>query len=200
MPRPIIKGGQGLPPASLTVLDDGVYNALLSGPRFEHDEAAHVLGAAPLGHEADFEFIAGHDLGVDDGRGVVSRVEASGKRMGHHGFAQVALFIALPDALGDGSIEVAAGKVHVLADVEEDHGGAAVLAEGQAFGLRQLGVLQQPVEGLFPDGGTLALAGFFECRQHVFAKLKVSLLSQPGDGLRDFLYVEFLSWRGIILA
>jgi hypothetical protein len=54
----------------------------------EHVHLALVLAAAALGGHGHFDGVAGHDLGVDDGRRVVLGVLAQELRVGHDRGAQ----------------------------------------------------------------------------------------------------------------
>ena len=130
-----------------------------AGPTFgrlEHEEAAHVFAAAALGHHHQFQAVAGDDFRVDHRRGVIAGVLP---RQGvAEGLAQIPLAIALADSFLDGLVEVPAQQLHVLAQFHEDHGQAAILAQGNALLQGDAGVLEQLPEDL-PAAGRLFFLG-----------------------------------------
>jgi 7,8-dihydropterin-6-yl-methyl-4-(beta-D-ribofuranosyl)aminobenzene 5'-phosphate synthase len=122
-----------------------------------HRGIVNILRSArALGGEAQFDAVAGHELRVDDGRGVVARVFALEERLFHGGLAQIAFGVALGDARVHGVFEEAAGDMHFLPYLGEDHGKAGVLADGAGLGSGDVGIFQKLAEHVAPGGGGLA--------------------------------------------
>ena len=166
-------------------LDDGVDHARPALRRLEHVERAHVLGAAALGHHREADLVARHDARVDDGRRVVLRVPPGVARLFGDGLAQVAVAVALPHALVDGLLEVAAGEVHVLPHLGEDHREAGVLADRHAVGGGDVGVLDQLRQHLAADRRLLGLLPRDERVVDVHRQVVVGGDAQVLDRRRD---------------
>ena len=100
--------------------------------RVEDGELGLVLRAAALGGQRDVETVAGHDVGVDDRRGVVFGVFACADRRVDHRGAQLVVRVqvgaahALVDHVGQAHV---AFEAHVHAYLEKHHHGAGVLTD-----------------------------------------------------------------------
>ena len=149
-------GRAGACPGMAHDVQHGALHALDAVGRHEHAQAALVLAARALGGEAQFDAVAGHELRVDDGRGVVAGIFALEERLFHGGLAQIAFGVALGDARVHGVFEEAAGDVHFLPYLGEDHGKAGVLTDGTGLGSRDVGVFQKLAEHVAPGGRRLA--------------------------------------------
>ena len=89
-------GGAGVGAGGFYCFQNKVLDALQTGRGFEHPNGTHVLTAKALGTQSDLYPVAGHDLGVEHGGGVVAGVAAA-DRILHHGFAQIAVGVAAAD-------------------------------------------------------------------------------------------------------
>src|SRR5450759_2509349 len=177
-------------------VDDRLDHAVPSLRGLEHVEAAHVLGAAALGHHREPYLVAGDDAGVQDGRRVVLGVATGVRGLFGDRLAQVAVAVALPHALVDGVVERAADEVHVLPHLGEDHREARVLADGHAVGGGDVGVLDELAEDLLADRALLGLPGLHEGVVDVFGQIVVGRDAHRLRGLRDLADVEFAYGHG----
>ena len=149
MPTPTRMGGQGLDPDSAT------RRMTYSRIPFQPWAGASIMTRdmfsepPPLAIIQIFEAVARRQIEVDDGRGVVADV-GPGERIAG-GLAQVAVPVAPDHAVVDGLPQAPSRDLHVLADLDEKDAQAAVLAQRQARGPGQTGVLGQLAEDL-PGG------------------------------------------------
>src|SRR5665647_443965 len=171
-------------------VDDGLAHAGPTLRRLEHVEAAHVLGAAALGHHSDADLVPRHDARVDDRRRVVLGVAARVRRLLGDGLAQVAVAVALAHALGDGVVEVAADEVHVLPHLGEEHGVAGVLADRHAVGGGDVGVLDELAEDLLAGRRLLGLPRRLQRVVDVPRQIVVGRDAHVLHGRGDLAYVE----------
>ena len=134
-----------------TGVRDGIYYELLDAGHtvagHEHFQVALVFAAEAFGRDNDVEGVAGHHLIVDDGGRVVFRIHAV-DRVANDRLAEVALLVALADALVDGVLDEAAGDADVLAPGDEDDGHAGVLTDGDALLAGDAGVVDEGGEHL----------------------------------------------------
>ena len=117
-------------------------HAVLAIGRLEHGEPATILRAKTFGEHVHMHALAGYEPVMDDGGGVVTRIHTA-QWIGHHGEAQIALLIALADALVDGIFNRAIGPMHLLAEGKIDDHHASILAQRHALGPRDGGVFEQ---------------------------------------------------------
>ena len=117
------------------------------------------------------------------GRSVVAGVDPGPDGVGHRGFAQVALAVALADALVDRGLQVAADQVHVLPDLQEHDGEAGVLAQGHVGVTGETGVLEQLSEDVLARLGLLAFGGLLEERHQIVPQIGAGLHGQLGHRL-----------------
>ena len=134
-----------------TGVRDGIYYELLDAGHtvagHEHFQVALVFAAEAFGRDNDVEGVAGHHLIVDDGGRVVLRIHAV-DGVANDRLAEVALLVALADALVDGVLDEAAGDADVLAPGDEDDGHAGVLTDGDALLAGDAGVVDEGGEHL----------------------------------------------------
>ena len=98
MPTPTTKGGQASAPAFLTTSTIQSVISCCAGCRLEHFECAFIFAAAAFGHKGYFQFIAGHNRPVNNGRRVIARIFAVLHRLTNDAFTQETFFVALRDA------------------------------------------------------------------------------------------------------
>src|SRR5713226_6262438 len=184
-PHPRDQRRAGIGTRGADALDDPLLHPVHPLGGGEHLVLRAVLAAAALGHDLDLEGGARHHLQVDDRRGIVAGVHAVEGRA-HDGGSEIAFPVALPHPLVDRAVEIAAGEVHVLPQLEEAHHEAGVLAVGDLLRPGQLRVLLQDLEHLPPGRGALLLEGSREGPQHVglerVVRLHAELLDRVDDG------------------
>ena len=112
------------------------------------------------------------------------------------GLAQIAVAVALPHALVDGVVEVAADEVHVLPHFSEDHREAGVLADRHAVGGGDVGVLDELAEDFAPYGRLLGLPRPHEGVVDVLGQIVVGRDAQRLHGLGDRADVELTDGHG----
>ena len=162
MPTPRTSGGQGLPLACFDGPQDEVDDALATLAGQEDSHAAHVLAAAAFGQDLELEAVAGDEVDVDDGGRVVAGVLAGREGPFDDRLSEVAFRVALGDAPVYRLLEAAAGNVHLLAELDEDDGGAGVLAERDHLLSGESGVFQDLLQDLAAEGRLLVIAGALE--------------------------------------
>src|SRR5258705_5795956 len=169
----------------LHAVDDEVLHALDTGGRGQHQVLRTVLAAAALGHDRELELGAGRDVDVDHRRRVVAGVHAVERRPHDRG-PQIALLVALAYALVDRVVEPAPRDVHVLAELDEAHDEAGVLAVRNAPGPGHLRVVLQDLKHLLAGRRALGGQRAVEGAQHVGLELQVGahaeLLDRVDDG------------------
>ncbi len=175
----------GIAPGQVHCLADEVDDGLAPRPGEKVLVARHVLAAPALGHEADVDLVAGHDLGVNHAGRVRACVLPVAERVRHDRLAQVALAVPLLDTVVDGVQQEAAGHVHVLPQLDVDDGRARVLAEGQHPLPRDLGVLQDLVDDLHAKGRALRFARIADGALHVLRQEVGRLDGESRDRLGD---------------
>ncbi len=142
----------------------------------------------PLGTTVSFEAVSGHDLGVDHRRGVVPGI-GPGQGMAQ-GLPEIALAVALAHPFVNGHLEGAAHQVHVLAQLHEDHGQAAVLAHGHALLPGNAGVFQQLPEDLPAAFGFLCRRPPGQGPQEVFSRFIIGGNGRLLHCLGDFGHLD----------
>src|SRR4029434_7017612 len=113
--------------------DDDRADAVDAVGGHEHAQRAHVLAAEPLRGDHQLHAIAGHEVDVDDAGGFVPRHLEPAGWIARHRLPQVARTGALANAGVYSVVHRATDPMHVLADLEEDHGDAAVLTHRDAI-------------------------------------------------------------------
>ena len=109
----------------------------------------------------------------------------------HRDFLQIALAVALAHPFVNGHLEAAAHQVHVLAQLREDHGQAAVLAHGHALLPGNAGVFQQ-----LPEDLPAAFRFFFrrppgQGPEEVFSRFIIGGNGRLFHCLGDFGHLDF---------
>ncbi len=165
----------------------------------EHPELAHIFATTALGGHDDSCLVAGHNGGVDNRWGVVLGVDAAGEGMVDDGLAQIAVLIALPDSLGDGLVQVAAGDMDILPQFDKDHRQAAILAQGHLLLAGDLGVFQDLIQHFLPDRRSLFLTIAVQGCQDIVAQVVVAFYAKAGyrfgDQVRvNISHVSILTW------
>jgi hypothetical protein len=128
--------------------------------------------------------------------GVLSPVfRAVEQRVADDRTAQVPVAVPLPNALVDRVIQIGTGDVHVLAEVEEDHRVARVLAVGVLPLRGQLLVADQEVEHLPSERRLLQLSGAPDQPHHLLGDLVVDLDAEIPDDPSDLRRID-LAWFG----
>jgi hypothetical protein len=129
----------------------------------EHVHLALVLAAATLGGDGHFDGVAGHDLGVDNRRGVVLGVLAQELRVCDDRGAQGigGIVVAAAHAFVDGVVQASgeALPAHVHADFQEHVDDTGVLADRAVAGGAHLAVGQDLRDRVLGGRALLALIG-----------------------------------------
>ena len=172
-------------------LHDSLLDALKAVSRYEHLDAALILGTEALRLNRDLELVARNDLRVDDARRVILGVDAVEDWLCNNRFSQVAFRVALGDTVVDCLFEVAADDVEVLAYLEEDDRHASILAVRAILIACDFRILDDLVEYSLADWGLLRLAALLEALVDVFRQVISRLLAQLCNGFRDLFCVEF---------
>ena len=128
--HPHHNGGTGIGAGLLHRVQDELLDPLYPVGGAKHGDAAHVLAAEALGGHGDFDLLAGHQLHVEHGGGVVPSVHPV-QGVGYHRLAQIALGVSPAHPLVHRLPEVS-GDVHVLSHLQKHAGHARVLADGDA--------------------------------------------------------------------
>ena len=157
----------------------------------QHPDHALVLGTGSLGGQTQGQAVAGHDAGVDDGRGVVAGVPALEQGLGHTGFAQIAVHIAAAHAFVDGGFKIAARDVYLLPHLGKDHGQAGVLADGDVVPRGDVRVLQQLFQDVAPHGRRLFVQPLPERVPDVGRQMTAGLHGQLGHRRANVLNGDF---------
>ena len=171
MPTPTTIGGQGFGPA-WRGLEHEALHAVAPVGRAEHAHGARVLAAAALGRDTTRSRSPG-TIVVWTTPACCRRCFPPADRRGDDRGAQEPFRAAAADPLVHRRVQVAAGDVQVLSDLQEHDGEAGVLAERHAGFAGQFGVLEQLVEDVAPIGR------FSDLRQ----LLNVETMSSPSSVL-----------------
>ena len=171
----------------------------------EHAKDAFVFAAAALGHDGEFELIAGYPLVVDDGWGVGLSVFAMLEGFGDDAFAEQAGLVtdlyALIYGVVEGGVRLVGGQSEVAgaALFDENYGKAGVLAEGEAVIFCDFGVLEQLVDEF--DGGRVrfGLAGALEGCNHLVIEIITGAYAELTDGVNYRLVFYVTHDKGLII-
>ena len=173
---------------------DEILDALQTCRGLKHPDGAHVLAAEALGAYGDLHLVTGDDLGVEHGGGVVAGV-ATTDGIAYHGLAQIALVVATADAFVHGKPQIAAHKVDILADLQEDTGHAGVLTDGDIFPVSNIVVFNDVIQHALGDFAVLAGAAALNGALYITGQVVVGFNAQPlhhiGD-LADFNFTHSL--------
>ena len=93
---------------------------------------------------------------MDDSRRVVAGIDTL-QRIADHGAAQIAFCVALMHTGIHGLPQGTAGDVDILSKLDEDHGHAGILADGEIFLTGCLQIGDQVVKNCLADRGLLLL-------------------------------------------
>ena len=148
-----------------------------------------------LGVDLDPDLVPRDDPRVDERGRVVAGVPAVEQRIANDRTTQVPVAVPLPNALVDRVIQVGAGDVGVLAEVEEDHRVTRVLAVGVLPLGGELLVADQQVEHLPSERRLLELPGAPDQPHHLLGDLVVDLDAQIPDDPSDLRRID-LAWFG----
>jgi hypothetical protein len=132
---------------------------------------------------------------VDERGRVVAGVPAVEQRVADDRTAEVPVAVALPNALVDRVVQVGSGDMHVLAEVEEDHGVPRVLAVRVLTFRGELLIADQQVEHLSSERRLLELAGSLDQPHHLFGDLVVDLDAQIPDDASDLRRIDLARFR-----
>ena len=161
----------------------GLLHAFYAVGGNQHVQRALVFAARALGGQAQGDAVAGHEARVDDGGRVVAGVFAFKERFRHRRLAQVALGVALGNALIDGVFKKTAGDVDVLTYFGEHHGEAGILTDGDTFLGGDARVLDELIQHVAAGGGKFAFSGLAHGRQRGFGQAAAGLHGQPRHGV-----------------
>ena len=143
----------------------------------------------PLGRIVTFSLSPG-TMSVWTMGGVLSPgVDARREGLLDDGVAQEAVLVSAPHAVGKRIVQVTAHEVDVLAQLQEQHRGACVLAERNLLLLRNLRVAENHVQDLLRPGRLLVATRLLQGVQHVLRQEVVGLLGQPRDRVSYVRYV-----------
>ena len=99
-------------------------------------------------------------------------------------------FVAGAHTFPQGVYQRPADDVHVLAHLQEDDGGAGVLAERQPLLARQLRVLQDLVQHYHPQRRLLRLPRLLQGVEDVVRQLGSGVLAEPADAIAYLIDVD----------
>src|SRR5512147_2963297 len=157
--------------------------------RPQHADRAHVLAPRALGHERNLQLVSRHQLGIDDGRGIVAGV-LSRKRI-DDGLSEVAFAVSLADAFVDGVHDEAVLDPQILADLDEENRDARVLADRNALLPGDTRVFLEESDDLLRRGRFLHLERPVKGSQNVPAHIVGSVDAYLRDVVPDLVYVNF---------
>ena len=159
----------------------------------EDGELGLVLGAATLGRQPHLDLVAGHQIRVDYGRGVVAGVLTLPDGWRNHGCAQHIVRVgigathALVHHLLDAQLRFPA---HIHADPQEDYGHSRVLADWtMALGTHP-GVEENLCHGVFCRRGLLHLVGRGQGTNVVLWMIVGDVLKTVGDTLDEIFLAD----------
>ena len=176
-------GRTGIGTCFLNNLGDEVDDTFHTVGGTEHLDLAHVLGAEALGGNHDLQLVAGDDVVVDHGGGVVAGVDTV-QRIAHHALAQIAFAVALADTFVDGILNIAV-DMDFLTDLQEHAGNAGILADGHIFIVGDVVVFDDPLQNLPGGGPGFCGMAALDAVLHILGQVAVCFDAQPLDHFRD---------------
>lgn len=176
--------GAGASAVFLDAADHIADDVLAGGAGVEHLQRAGVLAACALRDDRHGDAVARHQTDVDDGRGVVLRIDAV-ERVVYHRHPQVALLVCLAHALVDGVLKQLAHDVYILPDFGKDDHHAGVLADGQAGLLGNLVVVDDISDGAFAVWRDFIVISGVQRQLDVRRQEFVGAQAQVFDGAHD---------------
>ena len=160
----------------------------------EHDHLGFVLAATAFGRHGDLQLIAGHDLGEDDGGGVVLGVLAQKLGVIDHRGAQhvVRVVVAAAHAFVDRVFQRAleALEAHAHAHLQEYVDDAGVLADGAVAHGAHLAVGQDLCDGILGGRRLLALVGTGQVGDVVAGVVVADVLQGSSDGFDQVVLAD----------
>ena len=162
---------------------DEVLHALHAVGRLEHLNLAHVFAARALRGDGDMKLIAGHDVVINHGGGIIAGIYAI-QRVAHHALAQIAVGIALTHALVNGLLQIAV-YIDLLTHIDKYTGEAGVLADRHIVRIRDIVIFNDLIQNPLRHGeGFVGMAvgdAFFDVGRQVAVGFDAHSAHRFGD-------------------